>query len=65
MSRRMALKRVKTISFALDIFAVIPFELCAVGWASDEERWRYLTLFRLNRLVKLWKVPYCRSGTRM
>ena len=52
----MALKYILTIGFFLDVFAILPLEIGASGWSTEQERWKYVALLRINRIVKLWKV---------
>ena len=41
--------------FLLDLAAVLPLEVFCLTWDS-EERYGYIAIFRLNRLIKIWKV---------
>ena len=52
-ARRVCLSYVLSFGFLLDTVAVLPLELAAFGW---EDPWGYVALFRLNRLLKVWKV---------
>ena len=41
--------------FLLDVAAVVPLEVFGLAW-DPEERYGYVAIFRLNRLIKIWKV---------
>ena len=41
--------------FVLDVAAVVPLEFFGLAW-SAEERYGYIAVLRLNRLIKIWKV---------
>ena len=41
--------------FVLDVAAVIPLEFFGLAW-DVEERYGYIAVLRLNRLIKIWKV---------
>ena len=45
-----------SVAFVVDVVAVLPFELAALGWSDGEERWKVFAYFRLNRMIKLYKV---------
>ena len=42
-----------SVWFVLDVLAILPFELFSIMWVNE---WKYIPLFRLNRLIKFWKV---------
>ena len=44
-----------SVYFLLDVAAVVPLEVLGLAWDS-EERFSYIAIFRLNRLIKIWKV---------
>lgn len=44
-----------SLYFVLDVAAVIPLEFLGLLWDS-EERYGYIAVLRLNRLIKVWKV---------
>lgn len=41
--------------FLMDVAAVIPLEMFGLAW-DTEERYGYVAVLRLNRLIKTWKV---------
>ena len=41
--------------FVLDVAAVVPLEVFGLAW-DTEERYGYIAVLRLNRLIKIWKV---------
>ena len=43
--------------FLLDVAAVLPLEVFCLAWDS-KERYGYIAILRLNRLIKIWKVGY-------
>ena len=43
--------------FLLDVAAVLPLEVFGLAWDS-QERYGYIAILRLNRLIKIWKVGY-------
>lgn len=47
------MRYILSIWFVLDVLAVFPFELLSIIWVDE---WKYIPLFRLNRLFKFWKV---------
>ncbi len=55
-SKVVACRYVTSRYFYLDLFAVLPFELLSLIWLSHHNVWKYFSLFRLNRLLKFWKV---------
>jgi len=55
-ARTICLHYVTSLGFVLDVLAVLPLELAALGWMGSEERWGYVALFRINRIAKVWKV---------
>ena len=54
--RQILLCYVLSVWFVLDVLAVIPLELMSIAWIGQGEEWRYIPMFRLNRLIKFWKV---------
>ena len=55
---------IKSLDCYLDILAVLPLEIFALIWAPSGEHMNYVAMFRINRLLKLWKVmdndlPHC------
>jgi hypothetical protein len=54
--RQILLRYVLSVWFVLDVLAVLPMELLSVIWIGQGEEWRYIPIFRLNRLLKFWKV---------
>ena len=46
-----------SIYFVLDVAAVIPLEFFGLAW-DTEDRYGYVAVFRLNRLIKIWKVLF-------
>ena len=44
-----------SVYFLLDVAAVVPLEVLGLAWDS-EERFGYIAILRLNRLIKIWKV---------
>ena len=57
------LSYIKSVDCYLDILAVIPLEILALIWLPSGEQMNYVALFRVNRLLKLWKVIECYCGT--
>ena len=55
-ARTICLHYVKSPWFILDIIAVLPLELAVLVWVGSGEHWDYIALFRINRIVKVWKV---------
>ena len=55
-ARTICLHYVKSPWFILDIIAVLPLELAVLAWVESGEHWDYIALFRINRIVKVWKV---------
>ncbi len=47
---------IKSLGFYLDVLSVLPLEVFAVFWLPSGEQIRYVAVFRINRLLKLWKV---------
>lgn len=47
---------VVSVRFVLDVLAVLPLELLSIIWISSSQEWKYIPIFRLNRLLKFWKV---------
>ena len=47
---------VRSVYFVLDVLAVLPLDLLALGWANVDARWMMLTYLRLNRVIKFYKV---------
>lgn len=44
-----------SLYFLLDVAAVLPLEVFGLAWDTDE-RYGYVAVFKLNRLIKIWKV---------
>ena len=42
----------------MDLLSVFPFEIFSFT-LQEEERHSYIFLFRINRLLKIWKVCVC------
>ena len=61
--RTVCLNYIKSFGFLLDVAAVLPLELFALAWSPSGEQWNYIALFRINRLLKLWKV--CMHNVRL
>lgn len=51
----------RSVGFVLDVLSVLPLELISLGWSDAGDQWRMLTYFRLNRMIKWYKVGagYC------
>ena len=52
----MFMEYVTSVWFVLDVLAVLPLELFSLFWLGSGKVWKYIPLFKLNRLLKLWKV---------
>ena len=44
-----------SLYFLLDVASVLPLEVFGLAWDTDE-RYGYIAVFKLNRLIKIWKV---------
>lgn len=42
--------------FLLDLTSSLPLEALGLFWLSSDLHWQYIALFRLIRIVKIWKV---------
>jgi len=54
--KKIFFKYVTSVRFILDILAVLPLELFSLIWLSSGQMWKFFAIFRLNRLLKFWKV---------
>ena len=50
---------VRSWKFMLDFSAVLPIEIFSVVW---DDPWKYIALYKLNRILKWWKVGCVESN---
>eukprot|EP00118_Oscarella_pearsei_P012897 m.98493 g.98493 ORF g.98493 m.98493 type:complete len:2159 (+) comp36987_c0_seq18:234-6710(+) len=46
-----------SLRFVLDMLALIPLEIVAFAWPNPSERLRFAAYFRLNRMIRWYKIP--------
>ena len=49
---------VRSWKFALDFSSVLPIEVFSLVW---KEPWKYMALYKLNRILKWWKVGHVKQ----
>ena len=60
-AKDVALRYIKSFTFIIDILSLLPLEILAAGMNDSNLNWAIA--FKLNRLLKLWKVSHKMEAT--